>query len=99
MAMLDLPNAGLWYRLANSETFRVLSVNAHDDEILIQYSDGGQEVLDLDTWNMLEAHPTEVSDDDFEDDELEEIDFEELGVAPGTEAVDHDLILSDDSWY
>lgn len=100
MAILDLPILNQHYRLANSETFRVISVEPQADLIKIEHPDHEIEEIDLDTWNRLDAHPLPPDDEhiDASEEGLAEIDFDELGVAPGTEAFDSELLLNEEQW-
>ncbi len=99
MAQLDSPIVNSWYKLQDSETFRVTSYDSDEGCIEIQYVDGTFEGLDIDVWNKLGAEQIEPSEEWLEalEDDVNELDFYELGAAPGTEAFDVPDYFAEDS--
>jgi len=90
MAQIDNPIVNFWYKLQDSETFRVASYDPDEEYIEIQYVDGTLEGLDLEVWVKLGAEQIEPSEDWLEEleQDINELDFYKLGAAPGTEAFD-----------
>ena len=97
MAQLDAPVVNNWYKLQDSETFRVTAADMDEGFIEIQYLDGSHEQLDADIWSKLGAEEIEPSEEWLEslDEEVSELDFYELGGAPGTEPLDLGEYYSD----
>lgn len=90
MAQIDNPMVNTWYKLQDSETFRVTTFDVDESYIEIKYADGTLEGLDLEVWYKLGAEQIEPSEEWLEDleQDVDELDFYELGAAPGTEAYD-----------
>ncbi len=99
MAQLDDPIVNSWYKLQDSETFRVTSYDSDEGCIEIQYVDGTLEGLDIDVWSNLGAEQIEPSEEWLEalEDDINELDFYKLGAAPGTEAFDVPDYFAEDS--
>ena len=90
MAQLDNPMVNTWYKLQNSEKFRIKSFDAEESYIQIQYTDGSLEELDLEVWVKLGAEQIQPSEEWLEDleEEVDELDFYQSGAAPGAEVYD-----------
>ncbi len=90
MAQLDAPVVNNWYKLPDSETFRVAAADMDEGFIDIQYIDGSHEQLDAEIWNKLSPEEIEPSEEWLEslEEDISELDFYELGGAPGTEPLD-----------
>jgi hypothetical protein len=78
------PVVGQWYEnLEESDSFRVLSVDADAELVEIEYLDGDIEEIDLDTWAELDLDEIEQpegwsgEDIDDDDDEVDEEDPDE----------------------
>ncbi len=77
------PTVGQWYEnIDESESFRVLSVDADAELVEIEYLDGDIEEIDLDTWAEFDLDKIEQpegwsGDDIVADDEEEEEEEEE----------------------
>jgi hypothetical protein len=90
MAQFDIPVVNSWYKLPDSQTFRVISLDIDGAYIAIQYTDGTIEGVDVGVWKKLGAEKTEPSEkwlSEFED-KISELDFYEMGGAPGAEGFD-----------
>jgi hypothetical protein len=79
---------GQWYEnIDESESFRVLTVDADSELVEVEYLDGDIEEIDLDTWaefNLEKIDEPEgwsggsvVADDDEDDDDLDDDDWDE----------------------
>ncbi len=90
MTQLDDPVVNSWYRLPDTQTFRVITTDLDAGYIQIQYSDGSLEGLDTEIWARLDAIPFEPDEDWLSEleEEINELDFYEYGAAPATEALD-----------
>jgi len=90
MAQIDNPMVNTWYKLQDSETFRVTTFDVEESYIEIQYADGTLEGLDLEVWLKLGAEQIQPSEEWLEDleQDIDELDFYALGAAPATEAYD-----------
>lgn len=90
MAQFDIPIANSWYKLPDSETFRVISLDVDGTYIAVQYPDGTIEGIDVDIWKKLGAEKIEPSKEwaDLLEDDVSELDFYEMGGAPGSEGFD-----------
>lgn len=90
MTQLEAPIVNTWYKLPDSQTFRVVTTDEDEGFIQIQYSDGTMEGLDTEIWSKLGAVQIEPDEEWLEEleDGINELDFYELGGAPGTEALD-----------
>ena len=99
MAQLDNPIVNSWYKLQDSETFRVTSFDSDEGYIEIQYLDGTLEGLDIEVWIKLGAEQIEPSEEWLEEleQDINELDFYQLGAAPGSEAFDVPDYFSEES--
>ena len=90
MSQLAEPVVNSWYKLPDTQTFRVSAIDLDEGYIEIQYADGSAESLDTDIWDKLALEEIEPSEEWLEslEEELDELDFYELGGAPGSEALD-----------
>lgn len=57
------PEADQWYEDADGQAFQVISVDADDGTVAVQYFDGDVEALDLETWYQLQPEPTAAPED------------------------------------
>ncbi|MFO1431569.1 MAG: DUF6763 family protein [Candidatus Competibacteraceae bacterium] len=58
------PIVGSWYQLLDkSQPFEVISLDEDIGLVEIQYLDGDQEELDLDTWYELDVEPTDAPEE------------------------------------
>jgi hypothetical protein len=90
MPQLTDPVINNWYKLPDSQTFRVINTDLDEGYIQIQYDDGTFEGLDADIWEKLGAETIEPTEEWLEEleQEFSELDFYEMGGAPGAEAFD-----------
>lgn len=90
MTQLDEPVVNGWYRLPDTQTFRVVTADMDHEFVQIQYSDGSLEGLDAEIWSKLGAIQIEPDEEWLGElnDEVNELDFYEHGAAPATEALD-----------
>jgi len=90
MPALANPVINNWYKLPDSQTFRVINTDLDEGYIQIQYDDGTFEGLDADIWDKLGAEAIEPTEEWLEEleQEISELDFYEMGGAPGAETFD-----------
>ena len=68
------PNIGQWYQDLEGRSFEVVALDELDVEV--QFYDGEVEEFDMDTWYLLDLHPTEAPKDwngPFEDVNVEDV--------------------------
>ena len=84
-----LPKLHEWYRLPNTETFRITCID--EDQLQIQYPDGTFETVEMAIWQKLGA--AEIEPDGMwmeeRDESVKELDFLSLDIATGSEGLEY----------